>query len=155
MLATATEVGSLAATPITSDSCLPSLLMRPRITSGGPVLTGVVVEPGSDGVVDADVLLSISYPDAASSPNAAVVVIAGGAVGTYPGSLGERICAWASVTVLSLPAPTAASRSTSSKPRSALRTWLSASLGTFARSVSCMTRGVTIRAVRTSGMADN
>lgn len=28
-------------------------------------------------------------------------------------------------------------------------------MGTFARSVNCMTRGVTIRAVRTSGMADN
>jgi len=83
------------------------------------------------------------------------VVIAGGAVGSYPGSLGDRIRAWSNVTVLSLPAPTAASRSTSSNPRIALRTCGSDNFGSMARSVSCMTRGVTIRAVRTSGIADS
>src|SRR6185312_10934332 len=93
VLATATEVGSFAATPMTNDSCLPSLLILPWMISGGPVLTVVVVVPGAGGAGDAEVLLSIWNPAAENSASAAVVVIAGGAVGTYPGSLGDRICA--------------------------------------------------------------
>src|ERR1700704_6457274 len=79
VLATATEVGSFDATPITSDSCLPSLLIRPRITSGGPVLVGVVVE---SGVGDAVAPFSIWYPAAENNARAACLVIAGGAVGS-------------------------------------------------------------------------
>src|SRR6202000_1262847 len=81
VLAAATAVGSLAATPMTSDSCWPSLLIRPRMTSGGPVLTGVV-GVGPCGAGDADVLLSTLNPDAADNASAACVVIAGGAVGS-------------------------------------------------------------------------
>src|ERR1700744_3717122 len=81
VLATATEVGSFAATPMTSESCCPSLLIRPRMTSGGPVLTGAV-GLGGGGTGDADVLLSIWYPDAVSNASAACVVIDGGAVGS-------------------------------------------------------------------------
>ncbi len=83
MLATAAEVGSFVATPMISDSCWPSLLIRPRVTSGGPVggggdeLGGGVVELGV-----AEALLSIWYPDDASNASAACVVIAGGAVGS-------------------------------------------------------------------------
>ena len=56
VLATATEVGSFDATPMTSDSCLPSLLIRPRMTSGGPVLTGAVVVLVAGAAVAPDVL---------------------------------------------------------------------------------------------------
>ena len=48
VLATASEVGSLAATPITSDSCSPALLMLPRV-SGAGVGTAEVLDP-ADGV---------------------------------------------------------------------------------------------------------
>ncbi|CFS55253.1 Uncharacterised protein [Mycobacterium tuberculosis] len=82
VLATATEVGSFAATPMTSVNCSPSLLIRPRMTSGGPVLTDVVVESGTDGAGDTDVLVSTWNPDASSRPSAAALLIAGGAVGT-------------------------------------------------------------------------
>src|ERR1700739_2773398 len=51
VLATATEVPSFAATPMTSDSCWPSLLIRPRVTSGGPVLAGVGAGGGRGRVV--------------------------------------------------------------------------------------------------------
>ena len=54
--ATATDVGSFAAAPMTSDSCWPSLLMRPRVTSGGPVLAGVGL---AGGVGDVEVVFSI------------------------------------------------------------------------------------------------
>ena len=85
MLATATEVGSLAATPTTSDSCCPSLLIRPRMTSGRPVLTGAVVEAGAEGApeaVAAEALLSTWKPAAVNNASAAGVVMAGGAVGS-------------------------------------------------------------------------
>ena len=49
VLATATDVGSLAATPITNDSGTPSLVMRPRSSSGKGV-PGV----GGGGVSTAD-----------------------------------------------------------------------------------------------------
>src|SRR3984957_10919049 len=82
VLTTATAVGSFAATPRTSASCLPSLLIRPWTTSGGPVLTGVLVELGSgvDGTPVA--LLSTWYPDVENNARAAVLVIAGGEVGS-------------------------------------------------------------------------
>ena len=82
VLATATDVGSLAATPMTSDSCLPSLLIRPRMTSGGPVLTGAVVDGVADGAGDAEALLSTWKPASVNNASAAAVVIAGGAVGS-------------------------------------------------------------------------
>ena len=79
----ATDVGSLAATPMTRDSCLPSLLMRPRVISGGPFVgRGRAEGAGGGGVTDAEVSFSIWYPDASSNPNASVLVSAGGAVGT-------------------------------------------------------------------------
>src|ERR1700753_4235438 len=77
VLATAIEVGSFDATPIASASCLPSLLIRPRITSGGPVVVGGGVE---SGVGDTDTLLSIWNPEAENNARAACLVIAGGAV---------------------------------------------------------------------------
>src|SRR6201991_129319 len=81
VLATATEVGSFAATPITSDSWLPSLLIRPRMTSGGPVLTGAVVVAGGVGdAPDVPVPVSTWKPAAVNNASAAGVVIAGGAV---------------------------------------------------------------------------
>src|SRR5271166_283449 len=82
VLATASEVGSFDATPMTSDSCLPSLLIRPRMTSGGPVLTGAVVELVAGGAGEADALLSTWKPAAENSSSAAAVVILGGAVGS-------------------------------------------------------------------------
>ena len=81
VLATATDVGSFAATPMISDSCLPSLLMRPRVISGGPVRGGAE-GAGGGGVTDADVSFSIWYHEASSNPNASVLDSAGGAVGT-------------------------------------------------------------------------
>ena len=48
VLATATDVGSLAATPSTSVSGTPSLLIRPRLFSGSGVPgVGVTVSTGS------------------------------------------------------------------------------------------------------------
>src|SRR5271166_4116651 len=85
VLATATEVGSFDATPMTRDSCLPSLLIRPRTTSGGPVLTGAVVvfvAGGAGDAGDVSVLLSTWNPAAVNKPSAAAVVMAGGAVGS-------------------------------------------------------------------------
>src|ERR1700722_1193437 len=65
VLATATDVGSLAATPMTRDSCLPSLLMRPRVISGGPFVgRGGAEGAGGGGVTDAEVSFSTWYPDA-------------------------------------------------------------------------------------------
>ncbi|CAG6852867.1 hypothetical protein PICSAR11_04006 [Mycobacterium avium subsp. paratuberculosis] len=78
VLATATAVGSLAATPMASESCWPSLLIRPRMTSGGPVLGG----PGAGVAGEAEVLGSTLYPAPSSNASAAGVVIAGGAVGS-------------------------------------------------------------------------
>lgn len=49
VLATATDVGSLAATPITSASVSPSLLIRPRVISGGPGGCELVREPADGG----------------------------------------------------------------------------------------------------------
>ena len=46
VLATAIDIGSLAAAPITSVSVWPSLLMRPRVVSGG---AGGVLPTGSGG----------------------------------------------------------------------------------------------------------
>src|SRR6478736_6016045 len=80
VLATATDVGSFAATPMISDSCLPSLLIRPRVISGGPAGgDGGAEGAGGGGVTEADVSVSIWYPDASSNPNASVLVSAGGA----------------------------------------------------------------------------
>src|ERR1700749_3994244 len=70
VLATATAVGSFDATPRTRASCLPSLLILPWMTSGGPVLTGVVLLGGT-GVAVA--LLSTWYPDVVNNPSAAAL----------------------------------------------------------------------------------
>src|ERR1700748_1699918 len=61
VLASAIEGGSFDATPIASASCLPSLLIRPRITSGGPVVVGGGVESGVGGT---GTLVLLWYPDA-------------------------------------------------------------------------------------------
>src|SRR5579875_831381 len=79
VLATATAVGSFDATPMTRDSWFPSLLIRPRVTSGGPVVAGAAP---SGGVTAGEVSFSIWYPAACSSPSAVAWLIAGGAVGT-------------------------------------------------------------------------
>src|ERR1700739_5025712 len=81
VLATATDVGSLVATPITIDSGTPSLLIRPRVDSGAP--GALVGDPAAGaGVGDVVVFVSISYPACLSSARAASFVNAGGAVGT-------------------------------------------------------------------------
>ncbi|SKW54194.1 Uncharacterised protein [Mycobacteroides abscessus subsp. abscessus] len=59
------------------------------------------------------------------------------------------------MTEFSLPAATAASSPTSSRPSSPRRTFASVRVGCPARSVSCRVRGATMRAVRTPGILDN
>ncbi|PQM43961.1 hypothetical protein C1Y40_05880 [Mycobacterium talmoniae] len=49
VLATATAVGSLDATPITKDSWSPAMLTRPRVTSGAWDSAGVAGAPDGGG----------------------------------------------------------------------------------------------------------
>src|ERR1700739_685154 len=71
VLATATDVGSLVATPITKVSGTPSLLFRLRVDAG--VAGSPVCDPGAGGgagVADVVAFVSISYPACLSSARA-------------------------------------------------------------------------------------